>query len=49
MEGIVSWIFSEEFLSNPLKVRAAIDEALKDPYPQQPVGAMGQMPCAHLI
>lgn len=43
VEGIILWVYSEEFLSNEKKTQMAIDNILNDPYPQPKSGLLGQM------
>lgn len=42
VEGVLPWLYSEEFMGNPDKVQMAIQESLKDPYPQPLSGLKGQ-------
>lgn len=42
IEGILPWIYSEAFMSNPENIRKVIQDSSNDPYPQSLTGLSGQ-------
>lgn len=42
IEGILPWIYSEEFMGDPEKIQQAVQWSLNNPYPQPLAGLKGQ-------
>ena len=43
VKSVLPWLFSNDFLADPEKVKQKIFEMTKNPYPQKPEGYLGQL------
>lgn len=43
IETILPWIYSNDYLGDPERIKQTVEKLLKDPYPQPPEGYMGQL------